>query len=138
MPDPQDLLMSLSEEEFETLKGTAYGLLKERDELNGACAALITSRRLYSIAMGALIDALDGQWNAELLRAFYLSATQKEAEKDFTGRELHAAVSGSTLPWLVDEILKVNMSSNCNDRPIIGGYSKEDEGDHDVRNNGKA
>lgn len=137
MASPEQMLNDLPEEEYEALKASATDLLQDHTELHGIIAALIGSRRLYSIAMGALIEALDGKWNAELLRAYYLGATRQQAEQEFSGRELHVQLSGGVLPWLVDEILKAQMSSACEDRPCLDGECKCEEDDQDFRNNGK-
>lgn len=127
----EDILNDLSETEFEALRDKARSLLKEVEPLNGICAAMIASRRLYSVAMAALIEALDGQWNAEMLRAYFVAALKAEAEKEFTGSEFHNSIASVILPWLQQEI------ASSLDASILDDHTDGGESNRDHENNGK-
>lgn len=123
----------LSDEELSNLRLQAQLLLQDNEDLAGICASMIAARRLFSVAMGHLIKHLDGKWNAELLREYIVSATKQQSEKEFTGRELHANISGGALPWLVGKIAEAAREDSLD--------PKEEDGESQNRsheNNGKA
>jgi DNA-binding protein YbaB len=117
-------LKGLTDDELAKLRERAKDLVGDPQSHAGLiCAVMITSRRLYTVASGALKESLIDEEGCDLLEEYITSAARQSSETDFTSTELFNAISGAVLPWLLQEIIAVTLDQRVaieeEDKPKI-------------------